>query len=35
VSERPRAAELRFDAIGVVIDPRGRLVSLDHVEAAF
>jgi putative endonuclease len=35
VSERPRAAELRFDAIGVVIDSRGRLVALDHVEAAF
>jgi putative endonuclease len=35
VSERPRSAELRFDAIGVVIDPRGRLVALDHVEAAF
>jgi putative endonuclease len=35
VSERPRAAELRFDAIGVVIDARGRLVALDHVEAAF
>jgi putative endonuclease len=35
VSERPRAAELRFDAIGVVIDPRGRLAALDHVEAAF
>jgi putative endonuclease len=35
VSERPRAAELRFDAIGVVIDPRGHLVALDHVEAAF
>ena len=26
---------VRFDAIGVVIDPRGRLVSLDHVEDAF
>jgi putative endonuclease len=33
--ERPRAAELRFDAIGVVIDARGRLVRLDHLEAAF
>ncbi len=33
--DRPRAAELRFDAIGVVIDGRGRLVRLDHLEAAF
>ena len=35
VQERPRATELRFDAIGVVIDARGRLVRLDHLEAAF
>jgi putative endonuclease len=35
VQERPRAVDLRFDAIGVVIDPRGRLVRLDHLEAAF
>ena len=34
-SERPRAVDLRFDAIGVVIDPRGRLVALDHIEGAF
>lgn len=33
--ERPRAAELRFDAIGVVFDPRGRMIGLDHLEAAF
>ena len=33
--DRPRAASLRFDAIGVVIDPRGRLVRLDHLEGAF
>ena len=26
-TDRPRAAELRFDAIGVVIDARGRLVA--------
>ena len=25
----------RFDAIGIVIDARGRLVALDHLEAAF
>jgi putative endonuclease len=35
VTDRPRAMELRFDAIGVVIDPRGRLVRLDHLEGAF
>jgi putative endonuclease len=35
VLDRPRATELRFDAIGVVIDPGGRLVRLDHLEAAF
>jgi putative endonuclease len=35
VEDRPRAVDLRFDAIGVVIDPRGRLVALDHLEGAF
>jgi putative endonuclease len=35
VEARPRAVDLRFDAIGVVIDPRGRLVALDHLEGAF
>jgi putative endonuclease len=35
VQDRPWAAELRFDAIGVVIDARGGLVRLDHVEDAF
>ena len=35
VRDRPRAVDLRFDAIGVVIDPRGRLVALDHLEGAF
>ena len=35
VHDRPRAVELRFDAIGVVIDAHGRLVGLDHLEAAF
>jgi putative endonuclease len=33
--ERPRRAELRFDAIGVTIDARGRLVALEHLEGAF
>jgi putative endonuclease len=32
---RPLAQELRFDAIGIVFDARGHLVSLEHLEAAF
>jgi putative endonuclease len=35
VPDRPRREHLRFDAVGVVIDARGRLVSLDHLEGAF
>ena len=34
-TERPYWAELRFDAIGVVVDAHGQLVRLDHVEGAF
>jgi putative endonuclease len=33
--DRPWSADLRFDAVGVVIDGQGRLVRLDHLEAAF
>jgi putative endonuclease len=33
--ERPFAAVVRFDAIGVTVDAGGRLVSLDHLEGAF
>jgi putative endonuclease len=33
--DRPRAVELRFDAIGVTLEPSGRLLRLDHLEAAF
>ena len=33
--ERPRTSELRFDAIGIVLDRDGALVSLDHLEGAF
>jgi putative endonuclease len=33
--DRPHAAQLRFDAIGIGIDARGRLTRLDHVEDAF
>ena len=35
VSDRPRAEHLRFDAIGIVFDACGRLVSLEHLEDAF
>jgi putative endonuclease len=35
VRDRPWGAELRFDAIGVVLDARGELVRLDHLEGAF
>lgn len=33
--DRPRRDELRFDAIGVMLTPAGRLLALDHVENAF
>ena len=33
--DRPRTSELRFDAIGIVVDRDGALVSLDHLEGAF
>ncbi len=32
---RPYAADLRFDAIGVTIDATGRMLALEHLEAAF
>jgi putative endonuclease len=34
-TERPRSRELRFDVVGVTVDGSGRLVRLDHLEAAF
>jgi putative endonuclease len=34
-SDRPRTQLVRFDAIGVVIDLRGRLTRLEHLEDAF
>jgi putative endonuclease len=34
-SDRPRSAELRFDAIAVTFDAHGRLATLDHLEGAF
>jgi putative endonuclease len=35
VADRPHSSDVRFDAIGVVIDGHGQLVRLDHLEAAF
>ena len=35
VPDRPHRGELRFDAIGVILDEAGRLVRLDHLEGAF
>ncbi len=35
VPGRPRVDDLRFDAVGVVVDAHGGLVSLDHLEGAF
>lgn len=33
--DRPHRPEVRFDAIGVVVDDAGKLVELEHLEAAF
>jgi len=35
VGERPRPEALRFDAVGVTVDGRGRLMGLEHLEGAF
>lgn len=35
VPDRPQRSELRFDAVGVTIDPRGRLIAIEHLEGAF
>jgi putative endonuclease len=34
-ADRPFAPELRFDAVGVVLDSAGALVELEHLEGAF
>jgi putative endonuclease len=34
-ADAPWRPELRFDALGVELDPSGRLVRLDHLEGAF
>jgi putative endonuclease len=33
--ERPRAAAIRLDAVGVSVDSGGRLTGLEHIEAAW
>ena len=35
VTERPHLREIRFDAIGVLLDAAGDLVALEHLEDAF
>jgi len=35
VSDRPKGSDVRFDAIGVLIDGRGELTGLEHLEGAF
>ena len=35
VDGRPYAPALRFDAIGVLLDARGSLIALEHLEGAF
>jgi putative endonuclease len=34
-ADHPRRADLRFDAIGVILSARGELLALEHLEAAF
>ncbi len=34
-TERPHPPNLRFDAIGVMLGPNGRLLALEHLENAF
>ncbi len=33
--DRPRSIDLRFDVVAVTVDAGGRLLRLDHLEAAF
>ncbi len=35
ITDRPHAAELRFDVIGVTVDETGRLAGLEHREGVF
>jgi len=34
-NDRPRSIDLRFDVVAVTVDAAGRLLRLDHLEAAF
>ncbi len=33
--QRPSARDLRFDAVGILLDCQGQLLRLDHIENAF
>jgi putative endonuclease len=35
VLQGPRPPEIRFDAVGISFDARGRLLGLEHLEGAF
>jgi putative endonuclease len=34
-TDRPFATTIRCDAVGVIFDPAGRLVAIEHLEGAF
>jgi len=34
-TDRPTSPHLRFDGIAVLLDAKGDLIRLDHLEAAF
>ena len=34
-NDRPFGADMRFDAVGILVDAAGELVKLEHLEAAF
>jgi putative endonuclease len=34
-ASRPKAHTIRFDAVGVIVDGRNRLLRLDHIEGAW
>jgi putative endonuclease len=35
LAERPSVRTIRFDAVGVIVDGRGQLLRLDHIEGAW
>lgn len=34
-TDRPAVRDMRFDSVGVKLDPDGRVLALDHLEGAF